>query len=315
MLVINSLISLFRGIQNLLFNPYAKYVYYLSLGGGKSNRFVQECSSEGERCSMLIVTIAYNEETLIRKQIELIKTHIKDSEYCHIVVDNSPCSTKRRLIKQVCREKGIEYIPVPKYIDKLIATRLFWYGLSHGAALNWMFYNVLQVRKPARFALLDHDILPIVDCNLTETLGNRDFYGVKRDRGDGWYLWPGYSIFNFDVLSKIKPNFLPMRTKRAFLDAGGANYPILYKNYDINEVDFAVDKTYRITVTERIEDVYHGDCIQRVDIAWLHIINGSNYAHVKGKEGAVIDIIENIGRFQQMYQEHNELYLKAQIDN
>lgn len=301
------MISLFRNIQNLLFNPYAKYVYYLSLGRGKFNRFVQEYSSEVERCGMLIVTIAYNEETLIRKQIELIKTHIKDSEYCHIVVDNSPSRTKRRLIKQVCSEGNIEYIPVPKYIDKLIATRLFWYGLSHGAALNWVFYNVLQVRKPVRFALLDHDILPIADCNLTETLGGRDFYGVKRDRGDGWYLWPGYSIFKFDVLSQIKPNFLPMRTKGAFLDAGGANYPILYKNYDINKVDFAVDKTYRISVTEGIRDVYHGDCIQRVDIAWLHIINGSNYAHVKGKEGTVIDIIGNIGRFQQMYQEHNKI--------
>lgn len=296
----NSIVSLLRHIQNRLFNPYAEYVRWLSLIGRNSKLTVPELKREGKRYEMFIVTIAYNEENLIRKQIELIKTHVKDNDYCHVVVDNSPNIKKRALIKKVCQEGGIQYIPVPRYIDKLISTHLFWYGLSHGAALNWMFYNLLLDIRPVRFALLDHDLFPIMDCNLTETLGNKDFYGVKRDRGQGWYLWPGYSIFNFDVLSKINPNFLPLRVNGAFLDAGGANYPIYYKNYNINEIEFAVDKTYRLTVTKGILDVYHGDCIQKIDIAWLHIINGSNYAHVKGKEKTIASIIEDIDKFRHI---------------
>lgn len=297
----NPIISLLRHIQNLLFNPYAKYVRWLSLIGSFPR--AEKPESDSGRCEMMIVTIAYNDENLIRKQIELVKVHVKDSDYCHVIVDNSPNRRKRILIEAVCQKEGIEYIPVPRYIDKLISTRLFWCGLSHGAALNWMYYNLLLERSPVRFALLDHDILPVMDCNLTETLGDREFYGVKRERGQGWYLWPGYSIFKFDILSKVKPNFLPIRIDGVFWDAGGSIYPMFYKNYNRDKVGFAVAKTYRLSVTKGLVDVYHGDCIQRVDTAWLHIINGSNYARVKGKESVVTDIIENIGRFQQKFQE------------
>jgi len=286
------IISLLRKVQRRIFNVYCKYVFGLSLIGNnfESGNF----KDEDKRCAMYIITIAYNEENLIRKQIELVKRFIKDVDYHYVIVDNSTKKEKRKLIKNICQENGIEYVPIPRYIDKLISTRWFWFGISHGAALNWMFHKFLIYRKPERFALLDHDIFPIKDCNLTEALGDRDFYGVKRDRGTGWYLWPGYSIFKFDVLSSREVNFLPMMVKGNFLDAGGANYQSLYKDYDIRDVAFAVDKTCRVRNTKGLIDVYHGDCIQIIDTSWLHIINGSNYAHVKGKEKSVAEIVENM---------------------
>ena len=47
-------------------------------------------------CEMLLITIAYNNEALIRKQIELIKKYIKDENYTHVIVDNSPKREKRK---------------------------------------------------------------------------------------------------------------------------------------------------------------------------------------------------------------------------
>lgn len=278
-------------IQRGVFNIYCKYIWGLSLVGGKCRVVIKGDGKVQEKVAMYIITIAYNEENLIRKQIELVRRFVKDADYHHVIVDNSTKRKKRKQIRILCQENGIEYVPVPRYINRLISTRLFWFGISHGAALNWMFYKFLIYRKPERFALLDHDLFPIKDCNLTEALGDKDFYGVKRDRGTGWYLWPGYSIFKFDVLSSKKVNFLPMMVKGSFLDSGGANYQAIYKNYDINDVVFAVDKTYRIKNTQDLIDVYHGDCIQIIDTSWLHIINGSNYARVKGKEKSVAEIV------------------------
>lgn len=283
------LLNTLRYIQRKVFNPYCKYVDFLSRLG--NNIPLHESELKVSRTEMYVVTIAYNDERLIRKQIEAVKTFITDEHYKHIIVDNSPTPQKRKLIREVCQEYSIDYIPVPLYIHRLISTRLFWCGISHGAALNWMFYKFLIYRGPVHFALLDHDIFPTKPYSLTEALGDKPFYGVKRDRGDGWYLWPGFSIFNFEILARIRPNFLPLMTKKSFLDAGGSIYPQLYKQYEIANVTFADDKTFRIKNTAGLKDVYHGDCIQMIDNAWLHLINGSNYAHVKGKEETITQFL------------------------
>ena len=59
-------------------------------------------------------------------------------------------------------------------------------------------------------------------------------------------------------------------------------------------------KTYRIKQTSKLKkynDIYHGDCIQIIDDSWLHIINGSNYAHINGKEETIKDILDNIKEY------------------
>ena len=140
-----TLLNLLRYIRRKIFNLYGRYVYWLSLRGDVL------CYEGGGRYELYLVTIAYNKEDLIRKQIELVKSYVTDVDYHYVVVDNSPNKEKRRLIKDVCMENGVEYVPVPRYIDRLISTRLFGYGISHGAALNWMFYKYLQHRKPIRF--------------------------------------------------------------------------------------------------------------------------------------------------------------------
>lgn len=42
----------------------------------------------------------------------------------------------------------------------------------------------------------------------------------------------------------------------------------------------------------------HGDCVQLIDYTWLHLINGSNYAKIPGKEQLVIKMIDNMEKHQ-----------------
>ncbi len=66
-----------------------------------------------------------------------MRLHIKDKNYWHVVVDNSPNKDARKQIKEICDREKVGYVPVPMFIDKLICHRIFGNGVSHGAALNW----------------------------------------------------------------------------------------------------------------------------------------------------------------------------------
>lgn len=287
-----------KTLKHEVFNLYRKYVWLISYIGKKAHTNIPT-----KRGELYIITIAYNQVRLIEKQIEQVKRYIKDKSYQYAVVDNSPEKNIRKQIKNVCEREQVEYVSVPFYIDRLICHRIFGYGLSHGAALNWMLYHYLMPRCPKHFVLLDHDVFPMEDFSFVDKIGERDFYGVERIRESGWYLWPGWCIFKYDVIAKRKPNFLPYFFHGTFLDAGGGNYPYFYGQYDLKTIDFPTVTTKRIRCSKSMkayDDIYHGDCVQLIDDVWLHFINGSNYAKIPGKEKLVDKMIDNI---EKLYEE------------
>lgn len=252
---------------------------------------------------LYVITIAYNQARLIEKQIELVRLHVKDGSYVHIVVDNSPSGKARGQKREICERERVRYVPVPMYIDKLICHWIFGYGLSHGAALNWMFYHFLKQQRPVRFALLDHDVFPMADYSFTDKLGERDFFGVERNRESGWYVWPGWCVFRFDAINDCHPNFLPYFLRETFLDAGGGNFPRFYGRYDLKTTEFPPVITKRIRHSKGLSthnDIYHGDCVQLIDQKWLHLVNGSNYAKNPGKEDLVNKMIDNLDKLYEV---------------
>jgi len=278
--------------HKLVFNLYSRIAYLFS-----TIQLVSQCPKDKQgRCEMLLLTVAFNDERLIEKQIEQIRLMIKDTEYQHVVVDNSLSRKKRKAIMAVCMQQGVEYLQIPYQI-----TLLFHYqiAVSHGAALNWLYYHYLKEKRPKRFSLLDHDIFPVQDFNMTLTIGQRDFYGVSRIKEDEWYLWPGFCIFNYDAFTK-EPDFLPRYTKKNFLDTGGGNYRQQYYKYDLKDVAFPQVKTIRIKKSKELVrqcDIYHSDYVQVIDDTWLHLINGSNYAEIKGKDEVIEKTLADISSF------------------
>lgn len=280
--------QILRKVRAGIFNYYAKYVFFLSTRRANANTFLNLSLNEKLKDGHIdLITVAFNSEVLINKQIDLLRTHLKEKEFTHIIIDNSTFRGKRKNIKEICIQKGVSYAPVPLFINRLISTRLFNHGISHGAAINWAFYNIVSYRKPSFFGTLDHDILLTGEYSISDKFRNQDFYGIKRDRIMGWYLWPGFSFLKFDILNGLDINFLPYQIKNTYLDAGGANYLSLYKNYNLNNIKFADDKLIRIQETKGLNnynDIFHTDCIVRIDEIWVHIINGSNYTKQEGKD-------------------------------
>ncbi len=275
-----------------VFNPYAAYVRMLQ----SIPRLPKEYAHVATPCqpsenSLDIVTVAFNVPEIIAKQIEMVQKYVTDTNYTHIIADNSTDLKARIKIEEICKTGGVKYVPVPAIIDKLISSRLFNFGLSHGAALNWTLSNVIAQRQPTYLALLDHDLFPISRYGIVAQLGDHDFYGVSRIREKGWYLWPGFSVFKYAVLRQNHACFLPCSYHGEYLDAGGSNYERIYSHYDLLSQRFAQVETTRVQVTPGLtspNDIYHADCAQRIDKAWIHLINGSNYAHLEGKEKMVM---------------------------
>ena len=193
------------------------------------------------------------------------------------------------------------------YICKLQLPKIFYNGASHGAALNWVFYHVLNIRKPEYFSFIDHDLIPIFPTSLLAAIGNKEFYGTNRTIGKAWYVWPGFCIFKYDIIAKAKANFLPHYYGNTYLDAGGANFLRFYKDYNPMEQYFAECKTIRLRHTDYLDGYgqYHADFIQIIDRAWLHIINGSNYAKTPDKENDVAKILHNIPMIQDRLKGNN----------
>ncbi len=65
-----------------------------------------------------LITVAFNNPTIIDYQIKLFKKFIKGS-YTHIVCDNSNNEEKAKGIKKVCEENNVTYINVTS-TEKLV---------------------------------------------------------------------------------------------------------------------------------------------------------------------------------------------------
>ena len=73
-----------------------------------------------------------------------------------------------------------------------------------------------------------------------------------------------------------------------------------YYKYSLKDVVFPVVKLIRIKNSKDLVrgwDIYHSDYVQIIDDTWLHLINGSNYANIKGKEEVIEEILVDIGSF------------------
>ena len=291
-----------RSLYRKVFNLNAGFIRLVSTKGRMADAYI---SDDVKNRQMMIVTVAFNHIGLIEKQIELVKRYVRDKDYCHVIADNSPSKEKRASIKALCEAQGVSYVPVPRRIERCCWHRFFWGGISHGGALNWLFYKYLPLTTPHRFALLDHDVFPLTDVNLMLTLGDREFYGVSRIKEHGWYLWPGWCIFNYQFMKEHSPNFLPVYAGDSYLDSGGHNYFQVYQSFDFRTISFPKVMTHRIKNTKglaRPDQVYHNDCIQIIADSWIHLINGSNCAHTPGKERIVETLLQKLDTFKPILQ-------------
>ena len=234
-----------------------------------------------------IITIAFNNTHVLRHQIELVKKNIEDAKINYIVADNSTLEYKSQEIKALCAEHGLGYIRLPKnqWLDKRSGS------YSHGAAMNWLYYNYVNKRKPYIFGFLDHDIYPLTKLSLADKTGEQGFYGYRRMKKEiaYWYLWPGMAFFKYDRLKNVNVNFAPCMVDKLYLDTGGSLFPVFYRKFDPAKLNFASFKRFPLS------DIGYDNSseVEFIDEkVWFHSANASYWREVNRYEDIIDDIIQ-----------------------
>ncbi len=253
------------------------------------NRFYLEpyhSKSYNENSSINLYIISFNNSKLIGCQIKLVRKFLK-GKYNFIVCDNSNLLEYAHKIREVCEKNDITYIKIASDIVPKDSSD------SHGIALNWVFENVVK-KYQKNFGFLDHDIFPIDYVNIEEYLDNRNLFGSIAYREDKWYLWPGFSFYNFEFVKNLPLNF---RRIHGF-DTGGANWNILYKDYKISEIPQVHEKYYdpfyhRFVGRQAfVQPVQLGRLMEfLLEETWLHIIAGSGWDGVQNKDDIAFSIL------------------------
>jgi hypothetical protein len=221
------------------------------------NRFLEDHA--GVRDGTLAVVVAYEQPWLIEELTRRFHRYVPGVSL--LVADNSRSRARQQEIAAVCREAGVMYLRLPSNPVRNI-------NRSHGNAVNWVYRNVIARLRPRIFALFDHDIFPTAPVDLDALLGDQVFYGHKIDRGYGWALWAGYSMFRFDAIARTRPDFNPDMDR--LLVTGGRNLSRLYRFHDPARLRFA---SYRQDTTYDAEgQLLYTEVID----GWLHL-SGSSY--------------------------------------
>lgn len=232
-------------------------------------------------------TIAFNAPKLIDYQIKLVKKFLK-GKYNFIVCDNSNLPEYANDIREICERNDITYIKImPDIMPKDNSD-------SHGIALNWTFENVVKKHKK-NFGFLDHDLFPVDYINAEEYLKDKKLFGSISYRDDKWYLWPGFAFFSYEFVKDLPLNFRRIHG----LDTGGANWNIIYKDYDIREIPQVHEKYYDPLYQRFVGRQAFGQPGQAerlleffLDKYWLHIIAGSGWNGVHSKDDMAFSMLD-----------------------
>ncbi|SES92104.1 hypothetical protein [Thorsellia anophelis] len=224
-----------------------------------------------------VISITFQNPSVTKWQITQIQKHCQDIEL--LIFDNSKNEDQANEIKQHCITLGIFYYRLPR-------NKVKHPNRSHALAMNWIYAQFIQLKKPDYFGFIDHDLIPLADFTIKPALQNKPFYGLLYGGGrETWQTWAGYTFFDRRNMENKKIDF--MYHFQIALDTGGYNYESLYRPTQLNPKEYANNKIATLELPNR-EAVN----IQVIDNIWFHIGGigyGDNFAN---KRNYVEDIMK-----------------------
>lgn len=244
---------------------------------------------------LLLIVVAFNNIDLIKIQYERLKKFLNEP-FDYIVIDNSSDKNISKSLNLFCNEKNISYILLPK--NPLTGIRA---SGSHAIALNWCYKNIIEKYKPKFFGFLDHDLFPIKETSIKKNLGTGFGGIVRRRKNNLWYLWPGFSFFNYEKIKKFNVNFFPYHAGKdgsIFLDTGGSNYYSIYKNIGESGITETQSKFInKNTNKEFIKGEDSSQVFEIIDNSWLHLRQIAWRKESSNKLDELEDIIKSAHSF------------------
>ena len=198
---------------------------FRSLGTRASDKLLSQRSELAGKT--IVSVIAFNVPWTIELMLRSAP-RLRDSAF--VIFDNSRDPGARREIERICRDRDTAYLSLPFNPERHPCR-------SHGLAMNWAFYNVIQPLKPRVFAYFDHDLLPTAAFDPASTVAGQPVYGVRNESRWGWNLWAGFCIFDFAAVSGKLPDFNHDVPRN--LDTGGRNWLRIYCHLDRSRIRFA----------------------------------------------------------------------------
>ncbi len=215
---------------------------------------------------MAVITVAFNDLSLVRLQVKALNKFFKDP-YNYFVVDNSNNEEKSQEIKKYCLENNFNYARLSENIGNKQRDA----GTAHGMSLNWAYRNIVLRFKPWAFGFWDYDLFPTKPVKASDYLAKSEAWGISiklKPRLTPWhypvYLWVGLLFFRTERFKGKMINFLP---------------------------DFGVDTGGRIPLDEKITTAIP-DLIDFYDSPLIEIAPGvpvrkcGDFVHFEGSSGA-----------------------------
>ncbi|MBK5961386.1 hypothetical protein CCR97_24730 [Rhodoplanes elegans] len=182
----------------------------------------------------VLVTVAFADAEATRWQTALVRHYVPSA--VHVIADNSPTDAAADAVRRITEAAGTAYVRLPPNP---------WLGKepsrSHGAALNWIWANLIRPARPAAFGFIDHDLFPTAPDDPFAPLATHTVCGPIRRVGARWFLWAGFALFRFDRVASLPLNF--GQDWFAGLDTGGGNWDPLYRRLapqDVCEIETRV---------------------------------------------------------------------------
>lgn len=241
------------------------------------------------RGGTLAVTIAYNVPAAVALLAQGMARFLPGTPL--LVADNSSEPAARAEIAAIAAAHGLIYISLPK--APLVRART---ARSHAAAANWVFHNLIRPTAPKVFAMLDHDLVPLAPDDLAAHVARQPFYGYRRDatRAPAWYLWPGFSVFDFAVARRAL-DFGPDRLLGT--DTGGRNWYSLYSRVNPSALEWPTVRTVRVPTPDGWTEpkmlingwLHVGGVSYRGGVTALDVVAAAYGADPEGLLGRLVD--------------------------
>ena len=240
---------------------FSKLAFYTKLFYGRGRIIVKLADTpKCDFCDLAVVT--FNNSKVVDYQIRCLNRYFK-FPFRFTVFDNSTNDSIALDIRDICNKYGVVYVRLPEqnFIPKGMGS------YSHGIACNYLFEKYIRHGGAKYFGLLDHDIFPVEEFDISEYLEKQFFYGVKHK----FYLWPGLFFIRMDVIKNKKIDFRPSLHLHG--DTGACNGTLLFKN--IKWEDYILVKEEK-RCFEGYDDIFEYG-YSYFTCGWIHCWNASNY--------------------------------------
>ena len=294
------MLKMIKKFYRFFINKIELINYFIFLNKSSKNQSKNLLLLDRSNSEIDIVTIAFNNPLIIDYQIQLLRKNITD-KFTHIIADNSNDVKIRMTISNLCKSYNVDYVSIP--------FNNYFRNKSHGAAMHWVYKNVLKKRNNLYFGFIDHDIFPTNPYSIIERMRN-DIYGrvIHSYLPNGynekiteeypyWSLWAGFYflkarlLYNEDVYGY---NFNPKSfQKGSFLDTGGGLWDVLMSKIPYPE-QLAMYSAVKFRESE-ISNV-KTDYFEKID-DWVHFVNISNWyatPNVDEKNDFVISFLTDL---------------------